>query len=196
MANGGSEFRVIWEIPNSILGGNDMRNKNATNSILFCCAIAVLLVAGPAAADVTTFSAQLLGGNEIPPVVTSASGLASVIVVTDDNGQNVSTTWTVEFSGLSSAQTGAGFYDGSPAENGDLWFDIPLGSPQSGPLVVDLLHAIEFGYMAGNPGAVGNIYVNISTEDHPEGEIRGNFVLLSVVSNEDTTWGVIKALFR
>lgn len=176
-----------------------MRNKNGTYSILISCMIAALLVAGPAGADITTFSAQLSGGNEIPPVMTDATGIATVVVVTDDEGQSYSETWTVEFSGLSGLPTtGSGFYDGSPLENGALWFEIGIGmgSPQTGPLPVDIMHALQFAMMVGNPGTPGNIYVNICTAEYPAGEIRGNFQFFSAVPAEETTWGGIKALYR
>ncbi len=38
--------------------------------MLFYCTIAAMLVAGTAAADEYTYTAQLSGGNEIPPVMT------------------------------------------------------------------------------------------------------------------------------
>lgn len=127
------------------------------------------------------FTAELLGGEEVPPVDTTATGIASFTIegeesikydvnVTDmdkvtaahihtapkgENGEVVVT--------LFKADSPTGPKSGSLA-NGTITADMLEGELQ-GLAVIDLIKAME--------RAGGETYVNVHTEENPNGEIRG-----------------------
>ena len=148
----------------------------------------VLLLAGastvPAHADLETWAADLAGGNEVPPVATTATGAAALIVDT----VSLQAFWTLEFADLSSAQTGAHFHNAPAGTNGGVVEPLPLGSPVNG---VWAMTPAEFAMLAD-----GNIYVNVHTQNFAGGEIRGQLTLVSTVANEAVAFGGVKALFR
>lgn len=164
-----------------------MKRFASASPCLLGIVIATILAASSATADIYTYTATLSGGSEVPPVSTPATGVATFTLDTDLGPTGA---WTVQFSGLTGAQTAAGFYDGAAGTVGTLWFAIPLGSPQSGNVFMDLTHTAAFAI-----GGAG-VYVNIHTVNFPGGEIRGHFQLAGVVASERSTWGRIKSLYR
>jgi hypothetical protein len=150
-----------------------------------CVVSTVVLAAGPAMADVYTFTASLSGANEVPPVATTATGFATIIVDTD---AGLVFPLHAEFSGLSSSQTGAHIHTGAAGVNGPVVFASPLGSP------IDTMVPFDIAMYANLAG--GAHYYNVHTQNFPAGEIRGQFLLTDTVDAEDTTWGSIKSLYR
>ena len=146
-----------------------------------------LLVACPATADILTYTAILNGGNEVPPNASTATGMA-VLTMDTEAGSYVLPLY-LEFTGLSSAQTGAFVYQGSAGGNGAVTYTLPLGSPLDTFFELDGLFELP---LLANEG----LYVNIHTENYPDGEIRGQLVLTSTVADRNTAWGSIKSLFR
>ena len=156
--------------------------KNLKMPLLLACTVA--LGAGAALADIATYTTVLSGANEVPPVATAASGVATLVVDTE----SLAATWTLEFSGLSSAQTGAHFHAAPPEANGGVVFALTLGTPVNGTwaMTQPQLDSLE----------AGNIYVNVHSETFPGGEIRGQMTLSETVPTDGVSFSAVKALFR
>jgi hypothetical protein len=126
-------------------------------------ATALLFATGMAVAQETKFMATLSGGEEVPPVETSATGMADV---TFDTGSK-ELSWSIEFSGLSGPATAAHFHGpAAPGENAGPVITIEdLESPSEGSAT---LTDEQIEQLTG-----GQWYVNVHTEANPNGEIRG-----------------------
>jgi hypothetical protein len=163
--------------------------NNLYRFLKYSCLVvmSIALTAGAAYADIVTFTAYLSGNNEVPPVTTAASGIATVIIDTE-NGSLGAIPFHLEFSGLSSAQTAAHIHSGSAGVNGPPVITLPLGSPVDTTVAMTLA---DYANLAG-----GNLYVNVHTTNYPGGEIRGQLELTSTVPTEPSNWGSVKALYR
>jgi uncharacterized protein (DUF1800 family) len=119
-----------------------------------------------------TYIATLTGAGEVPPVITSATGVSNLILSPDETSALVS----MSFSNLSAPQTAAHIH--GPAEPGNsaagtiLDLDQPLGqvsnllwtfAPFGGLSVQDQVNALK----------TGRFYVNVHSANYPSGEIRG-----------------------
>ena len=125
------------------------------------------------------FTAALSGGEEVPPVDTTATGVASFTVMGEE-----SVKYDVNVTGMDKV-TAAHIHSAPKGENGEVVVtlfkaDSPTGE-KSGSLangtitnstlegdmqglaVIDLIKAMERG----------ETYVNVHTEENPNGEIRG-----------------------
>jgi hypothetical protein len=112
---------------------------------------------GVALADATSFKVPLTGAQCVPPVDTTGSGTAEL---TYDPATRV-VTWNISYTGLSSASTMAHFHgptQGSPPAN-----------PMTGSATLTPDQAKQF--------SAGEWYVNVHSQSHPAGEIRGQVVL-------------------
>lgn len=113
------------------------------------------------------FKATLSGGNEIPPVMTAATG----VVTANFNPANNLLTWSLNYSGLSGPAT-AGHFHGpaTAAQNAGvaLGFNNPITSPQSGQATLTPAQVADL--------MAGKWYVNIHTEANKPGEIRGQLL--------------------
>jgi CHRD domain len=117
-----------------------------------------------------TFSVPLTGAQQVPPVTTSGSGTAEL---TYDAGTR-KLTWSVSYSGLSSAATMAHIH--APAAEGknagvEIWLSkkgVTPSSPISGAATLTEAQAKQL--------MAGEMYINVHTKDHPTGEIRGQIV--------------------
>jgi hypothetical protein len=123
-----------------------------------------------ATAAATKFSVPLTGAQQVPPVSTTGAGTANMAF---DPATRV-LTWSVSYSGLSSAATMAHIH--GPAAAGknakpEVWLSkkgtVPA-TPFSG--TATLTEAEVKQLMAGD------MYINVHTKDHPAGEIRGQIV--------------------
>jgi CHRD domain-containing protein len=114
-----------------------------------------------------SFKVPLSGGQEVPPVFPAGAGIAAL---TYDPSTWV-VTWSVAYSDLSSPATMAHFH--GPAQPGKnapvlVWLikqGSPMESPINGQATLTPDQARQF--------AAGEWYINIHTQAHPEGEIRG-----------------------
>jgi hypothetical protein len=131
-------------------------------------AIALSLAgAGVARADPESFKVELTGAQSAPPVDSSGTGTAEL---TYDPATRV-VTWNIAYNGLSSAATMAHFH--GPAEAGKnappvIWLSkqgSPPANPMTGSATLTPEQAKQF--------ADGEWYINIHTQAHPAGEIRG-----------------------
>jgi hypothetical protein len=109
------------------------------------------------------FKASLKGGEEVPPVQTSASG--SVTATYDTASKKL--TWKGNYSGLSGPATAAHFHGPSePGKNAGVALPIaPNASPFEGSATLTDAQAADL--------MAGKWYVNIHTAANKAGEIRG-----------------------
>jgi hypothetical protein len=154
---------------------------------------ALMLQAPPANAIPMTFTANLSGANEVPPIATLGTGLATVIL--DPTAQTLQVSAT--FSGLTSNTVAAHIHCCQPLGTNagvatllPAFTDFPLGvtSGTYPPHVFDLTMASTYnpafvtaqgGTIAGAETALingienGQTYFNIHTVNNGGGEIRG-----------------------
>lgn len=153
----------------------------------FVVVAVVALAAAPALAQ-QYFVATLQGSQEVPPNSSTASGFACFTLNTDGTLD-----YQVEYTGLSSAETGAHIHGPAPAGvNAGVVFPFALGTPKIGtfgPLTAQQVSDLTNGLY----------YVNVHTVEIPGGEIRGQ--IGAVASNcsvpvEESTWGAVKSLYE
>jgi hypothetical protein len=131
----------------------------------------------PAGQIVTLAAVAMSGSQEIPAVVTTGSGEATV-TVSEDRTQ---ITFAVTFTGLSSATTAASIHLGPPGAAGPAivnfataGFTSPLtGTATIASFIPQTPLGINTFADAVNAIVAGNTYINIQTVLNPAGEIRG-----------------------
>jgi hypothetical protein len=129
------------------------------------------------------FMINLTGSEEVPPVQTNATGTAEISafdISSDSISYGINAT---NISGVTTAHT----HLGKPGENGPIvvtFFNYSGPRPinevmEGGTITADKLE----GPLKGKPlselavaGANGSLYINIHTEQYPNGEIRGQIV--------------------
>jgi hypothetical protein len=109
--------------------------------------------------------AALSGANEVPAIQSAGTGTATVTFDTQSREMK----WEVLVQGLSAPLTAAHFHG-------------PGGSTQNSPVIVPIAKAGDQSPFKGNVTLIpeqaadllaGRWYVNIHTQAHPPGEIRG-----------------------
>ena len=137
--------------------------RNLGSGFFVCLLASSMLAATPALAEVVNYAADLSGSNESPPNDSAGKGSAEATYDTDT--QTLS--WTLTYSGLSGKPIGAHIH--GPADAGtNAGIVIPfktLESPITGSATLNDDQAQSL--------AAGKFYVNIHTELHPGGELRG-----------------------
>ena len=145
-----------------------MTNRIFPRTVAVLAGLAGITVwAGSSLAAPESFQVPLTGAQEVPAVDTPAKGMAKLSY---DPASRV-LTWTVTYSGLSGPATMAHFH--GPAAKGEnagvqIWLiekGKPVESPIKGQATLTPDQAKDF--------AAGKWYVNVHTEQHPGGEIRG-----------------------
>ncbi|HTZ68346.1 MAG TPA: CHRD domain-containing protein [Roseiarcus sp.] len=129
-----------------------------------------LALVGAANAASQSFKVPLTGAQSVPPVETSGAGTANLTY--DPTTRVVS--WDISYSGLSSPVTMAHFH--GPAKEGKnapvlIWLTTkgtPPTNPIKGSATLTPEQAEQF--------SAGEWYVNVHTESHPAGEIRGQVI--------------------
>ena len=129
-----------------------------------------LALVGAANAASQSFKVPLTGAQSVPPVETSGAGTADLTY--DPTTRVVS--WDISYSGLSSPVTMAHFH--GPAKEGKnapvlIWLTTkgtPPTNPIKGSATLTPEQAEQF--------SAGEWYVNVHTESHPAGEIRGQVI--------------------
>lgn len=118
-----------------------------------------------------SFEVPLTGAQQVPPVQTPGSGKAELTY--DANTRVV--TWNVSFRGLLSQPTMAHFHGPAPVGKNagvKVWLsqrgNMEVTSPISGQATLSPDDARMF--------EAGDMYINVHTKDHPDGEIRGQVV--------------------
>ncbi len=122
------------------------------------------------------YGGALDGAQEVPPVVTAASGAATVVISADE-----STIWyVVEYSGLSGALAAAHIHTGAAGANGGVILPLAASaSPMVGTLTAaDFTPSGSITTFAEAVAAIraGDTYINLHTAANPGGELRGQVV--------------------
>jgi hypothetical protein len=146
---------------------------NATNFQRSLVPFAILLGlagTGVAQADSASFKVPLNGAQCVPAVDTGGSGTAELKY---DPATRV-VTWNITYSGLSSPSTMAHFH--GPAKQGQnaspvIWLSTQ-GSPPANPITGTATLTPE----QAQQFSAGEWYVNVHTQSHPAGEIRGQVI--------------------
>jgi hypothetical protein len=132
------------------------------------------------------FDARLTGTSEVPPIQTIASGFADLDVEEED-GQRV-VDYQLSVSNIS-AVTQAHIHQGNSSENGPIIVPLFNASNPTGPVTGQISEgqitpANFVGPLQGmqlddliSLMQNGSAYVNVHTEQNPQGEIRGTVVL-------------------
>jgi hypothetical protein len=123
-----------------------------------------------------TIKVNLTGSEEVPPVQTEAIGVAEFIVGgTDSIGYSVKAT---DIEGATAGHV----HLGAKGENGPIVvtlfkYDTPMNQvSENGTITADKLEGPLAGKQISDlaaAGANGTLYVNVHTEQNPNGEIRG-----------------------
>lgn len=115
-----------------------------------------------------TFTTQMRGGNEVPPVATSASGQVDAMLNTKTNVLR----WRLSYTNLSGPAK-AGHFHGPAAIGTNAGVALPfpglVGSPMEGSATLTAAQTADL--------LAGRWYANIHTAAHPGGEIRGQMTL-------------------
>ena len=140
------------------------------------------------------YQAELLGSNEVPPVMTQATGLASFEL----NMAGDELDFQIELFNIDSVTAGH-IHLGAAGVNGPIVAIVLPSMAPSGPinglfisgtiLEIDLVTGSFMELVNGLNS--GNLYVNIHTVDHPPGEVRGQIEAVSTSVNEPMTLGTV-----
>jgi len=126
-------------------------------------ALSTTLVVSPAVAEVMKFAAALDGAHEVPP--TDSEGTGKLDATYDTQSKELG--WSLDYNGLSGPATAAHFHGpAGPGENADV--QVPIPDPQSGTKGTATLTDEQAKDLMD-----GKYYVNVHTDKHPDGEIRG-----------------------
>ena len=133
-------------------------------SLVAGLAISTSLVAAPAMAEMVKMSATLESAQEVPPNDSAGKGTAELNFDTETKMLE----WTVEYSDLTGPAS-AGHIHGPAAVGENAGVAVPFedvsASPVKGSATLTDEQAADL--------TAGKYYVNIHTEAHPDGEIRG-----------------------
>jgi len=125
---------------------------------------------GAVQAEPASFKVALTGAQSVPPVDTSGTGTADL---TYDPATRM-VTWNISFAGTSSPVTMAHFH--GPAKQGQngpvvIWLT-KQGSPPTNPITGSATLTPE----QAQQFSAGEWYINVHTQSHPAGEIRGQVI--------------------
>lgn len=112
------------------------------------------------------FTARLSGMNEVPTVNTNATGVVGLLVSSDFKSATLNAT----FADLSSAFKGAHIHEASAGANGNVVVD--LSDAVNGNQIKAEITSLDMEKLAK-----GMYYLNIHSEDFPNGELRGQLML-------------------
>jgi hypothetical protein len=158
-----------------------------TGPLVFALALAI-----PAHADTITYTATLLGSNEVPPTGSSGTGFGTFIL----NGNLLSI--NESFSGLTTSASAAHIHCCGPVGVNEMvavpFTPFPNATSGTFMATVDLSLAATYtaGFITQEGGTVGlaeagliaalnsgNTYANIHDPNFPGGEIRGQIAVLT-----------------
>ena len=133
--------------------------------------------------SLTTLNAVLSGAQEVPPVISAATGTATVTI--DAARTNINVTMTTQ--GFATPVTASHIHFGPAGTNGSILFSL-FAAPGVFPVTLTRnLTSADFAPAAANgiitfAGAVsailnGNTYINVHTQANLGGEIRGQLTL-------------------
>jgi hypothetical protein len=147
-----------------------MKAIKRQRALIPCFILLCFVGVAPVRADPTSFKVPLTGSECVPPIDTTGSGTAEL---TFDPATRV-VTWSITYGGLSSPSTMAHFH--GPAKQGQnappvIWLSTqgsPPANPMTGTATLTPEQAKQF--------TAGEWYVNVHSQSHPAGEIRGQVI--------------------
>jgi hypothetical protein len=150
--------------------------------------LAAITLPAVAAAQTIAFCVTLDGGQEVPPVATFSGGYGTVTYDTVARTLVLDIIYDMESAAFAAHIHGPA----PPGENAPRVADLTLSNPYSGTITntVGPITEDEEADLLG-----GLWYINIHTDAHEGGEIRGQ-IANCPVPVEPTTWGRIKAFYR
>ena len=137
---------------------------HSAKSVLTTAAAALLLSTGAAFAELLNFSAELSGTSEVPPNDSAGTGTVEVTFDTESMVFN----WTVTYDGLT-GPAAAAHYHGPAAEGENAGPVVPIEGDLASPIEGSATLTDEQATQLQD----GMWYFNIHTEQHPDGELRG-----------------------
>jgi hypothetical protein len=164
-----------------MLNGKRVGSRLGARVRLVCLAGALLTMGGcfgSSGPSIERFRAILNGQNEVPPVTTSATGLATFAVIVDVTGKRI--TYTLEATNITGI-TAAHIHSGAAGTSGPVVVtlfstDPPTGSVNgqfaTGNIRADDVQGMWLEELL-NKMRDGTVYVNVHTTANPGGEIRG-----------------------
>ena len=147
-----------------------MQTKSRRLVVPALCLLGIAVWAGAALAAPTSFTVALTGAQQSPAVQTTGTGTASL---TYDPATHV-VTWSVAYSGLSGPVT-MGHFHGPAAMGANAGVQIWLtkqGAPSDNPIKGEATLTPEQAQQFTS----GMWYINLHTQAHPGGEVRGQVV--------------------
>ena len=144
-----------------------MYSAISRRAAILAASLTIIAYAGLAQAAPVSFKVQITGAQQVPPVENTGTGTADLTY----DASTRAVTWTITYSGLSGPATMAHFHGPAPeGKNGPvaIWLSkqgSPAESPITGQATLTPDQAQEF--------AAGEWYINVHTQAHPGGEIRG-----------------------
>jgi hypothetical protein len=160
-----SQIRIVWMIVLSV-----------------ALASLVITTATSSYAQNEKYRAKLDGNNEVPPINSTAEGVINF------KAKNDMLTWKMNVTGTNDA-TGLNIHKGKAGENGEIIVDLMKVSkhsdnPKGMTMRGNVTDSSLTGSMAGQTiadlktaMANGDTYVNLKTQDHPDGLLRGQIKL-------------------
>lgn len=142
----------------------------------------VLAAANSSYAQNEKYRAKLDGNNEVPPINSTAEGVINF------KTKNDMLTWKMNVTGANDP-TGINIHKGKAGEKGEIVVDLMKVSkhsdnPKGMTMRGNVTESSLMGSMAGKTIADlktaianGDVYVNLKTQDHPDGLMRGQIKL-------------------
>jgi hypothetical protein len=140
------------------------------------------------------FQSVMIGLGQVPPVASVGRGVGSYLVTSD----SATLSYSVQAVDASSTITAAHIHVGAPGQNGEVVVNLcgAGGAPAcatSGVLASGTVTASNLvGPLSGHPladlivaMAAGGTYTNVHTANFPDGELRGQVVLVAAVGDDD-----------
>lgn len=182
-----SEVKLRLEFPLTATTSNQIAQGTLDRLQFSREEIGRLLVVEPAeAAEAIDFNASLRGGEEVPAVVTNASGTADFELQRGETRL----TFILNVTNIENA-TAAHIHRGMAGEEGPVVANLFLGPTKtgmfSGVLAQSIIEVGDLvGPLAGRPFSDlvdllrdGRAYVNVHTTQNPDGEIRGQIMTMA-----------------
>ena len=163
-----------------------MSSTNKGYLVVVIAALASLVLVATATtqsyAQNEKYRAKLDGNNEVPPINSTAEGVINF------KTKNDMLTWKMNVTGANDA-TGVNIHKGKAGEKGEIVVDLmkvskhsdnPKGMTMRGNVTESSLKgSMEGKTIADLKTAIanGDVYVNLKTQDHPDGLMRGQIKL-------------------
>ena len=141
-----------------------MSRLTFTGAVAGALALSVMMAAPSAYAKTIKYQAKLEASQETPPNDSKGTGTADVTYNTGTQRLR----WTVDYSGLTGPATGAHFH--GPADPGQ---SADVAVPLKGKLDSPIKGSAKLTKAQARDLEAGKYYLNIHTDAHPDGEIRG-----------------------